>query len=459
MRPSRGSPRQRREVRRKHPDPPAGGHGHPHRRIGRQAPQLRRADLHHRARRDRAAGTHEIAAGPQSACAMALAAPALALDTPNERITLAGLTGVHVVVYDVGGEGERAGLGPAASRRNWSSGSARPGSAPSARARRSNRRAGRRSSFGSNWCPPTTAPPLYLYSVDLGLRQQIQLARNRTIESFASDVERPPGGGRGGGRGRGRRPRRDPRQGGAVRRRVAGRQPRLREARPCPSRCGPSAIRWSADIRLSGERDKMVSVMLSGLFAGLAGVLYAIQNKFAAPDFVLFLISARLRPPRPQSLSFEGGRRRWRPTTPGHQLEADDPGQDQTDAGEPGAASRLRRARRSPAARCPPPRSPSRLRRLFQPATPAWQCRAEPCSTTMAASVHTLGQRRVNPSRVLEPDRPAHFQHARDDQQEPVHAPSVLLSLDLTTCRASLPGCARCAADSLARRSPPVHDP
>ena len=31
--------------------------------------------------------------------------------------------------------------------------------------------------------------------------------------------------------------------------------------------------------------------MLSGLFAGLAGVLYAIQNKFAAPDFVLFIIS------------------------------------------------------------------------------------------------------------------------------------------------------------------------
>jgi branched-chain amino acid transport system permease protein len=39
------------------------------------------------------------------------------------------------------------------------------------------------------------------------------------------------------------------------------------------------------------ERYKMVSVMLSGLFAGLAGVLYAIQNRFAAPDFVLFLIS------------------------------------------------------------------------------------------------------------------------------------------------------------------------
>jgi branched-chain amino acid transport system permease protein len=39
------------------------------------------------------------------------------------------------------------------------------------------------------------------------------------------------------------------------------------------------------------ERYKIVSVMLSGIFAGLAGVLYAIQNKFAAPDFVLFLVS------------------------------------------------------------------------------------------------------------------------------------------------------------------------
>jgi branched-chain amino acid transport system permease protein len=36
---------------------------------------------------------------------------------------------------------------------------------------------------------------------------------------------------------------------------------------------------------------KMVSVMLSGLFAGLAGVLYAVQNEFAAPNFVFFLTS------------------------------------------------------------------------------------------------------------------------------------------------------------------------
>ena len=39
------------------------------------------------------------------------------------------------------------------------------------------------------------------------------------------------------------------------------------------------------------ERYKIVAVMLSGLFAGLAGVLYAIQNQFAAPDFVFFLVS------------------------------------------------------------------------------------------------------------------------------------------------------------------------
>ena len=41
------------------------------------------------------------------------------------------------------------------------------------------------------------------------------------------------------------------------------------------------------------QRYKIVSVMLSGLFAGLAGVLYAIQNQFAAPDFVFFVISGQ----------------------------------------------------------------------------------------------------------------------------------------------------------------------
>jgi branched-chain amino acid transport system permease protein len=39
---------------------------------------------------------------------------------------------------------------------------------------------------------------------------------------------------------------------------------------------------------------KVVAVMLSGLFAGLAGVLYAIQNRFAAPDFVFFVVSGEV---------------------------------------------------------------------------------------------------------------------------------------------------------------------
>jgi len=39
------------------------------------------------------------------------------------------------------------------------------------------------------------------------------------------------------------------------------------------------------------EHYKIAAVMFSGLFAGLAGVLYAVQNRFAAPDFVFFLVS------------------------------------------------------------------------------------------------------------------------------------------------------------------------
>jgi branched-chain amino acid transport system permease protein len=42
------------------------------------------------------------------------------------------------------------------------------------------------------------------------------------------------------------------------------------------------------------ERYKIVAVLLSGLFAGLAGVLYAVQNRFAAPDFVFFIISGEV---------------------------------------------------------------------------------------------------------------------------------------------------------------------
>jgi branched-chain amino acid transport system permease protein len=42
------------------------------------------------------------------------------------------------------------------------------------------------------------------------------------------------------------------------------------------------------------ERYKIVSVMLSGLFAGLAGVLYALQNRFADPQFVFFVVSGEV---------------------------------------------------------------------------------------------------------------------------------------------------------------------
>ena len=42
------------------------------------------------------------------------------------------------------------------------------------------------------------------------------------------------------------------------------------------------------------ERYKIVAVMISGLFAGLAGVLYALQNEFAAPDFVSFVVSGEV---------------------------------------------------------------------------------------------------------------------------------------------------------------------
>jgi branched-chain amino acid transport system permease protein len=41
------------------------------------------------------------------------------------------------------------------------------------------------------------------------------------------------------------------------------------------------------------ERYKIVAVMISGLFAGLAGVLYALQNEYAAPDFVFFVVSGQ----------------------------------------------------------------------------------------------------------------------------------------------------------------------
>jgi hypothetical protein len=118
--------------------------------------------------------------------------PALALDTPNERITLVGLTGVHVVVYDVGGEGERAGLAPRRFQAEVEQ-----------RLRRAGLRALDAGEALKSASRPTLelrmtlvrareAPRLYVYSVELALRQQIQLTRNRTIESFAITWSDPP---------------------------------------------------------------------------------------------------------------------------------------------------------------------------------------------------------------------------------------------------------------------------
>jgi branched-chain amino acid transport system permease protein len=42
------------------------------------------------------------------------------------------------------------------------------------------------------------------------------------------------------------------------------------------------------------ERYKIMAVLVSGLFAGLAGTLYAIQHRFAAPDFVFFTVSGEV---------------------------------------------------------------------------------------------------------------------------------------------------------------------
>jgi len=121
-----------------------------------------------------------------------LVSPVPALDTPNERITLVGLTGVHVVVYDTSTEGDRDGLTRASLQAELEKRLRLAGLRPLG-ATEALRSAGRPTlELRLNLARSRQAHQLYVYSVDLALRQQIQLARARTLESFAITWSEPP---------------------------------------------------------------------------------------------------------------------------------------------------------------------------------------------------------------------------------------------------------------------------
>jgi len=120
------------------------------------------------------------------------AAPALAIDTPNERISLVGLTAVHVVVYDMTGEGEREGLTRSSLQAELEQRLRVAGLRPLG-ANEALGSAGRPTlELRLNLARSPEAPPLYVYGVELALRQEIRLARDRTIESFAITWSDPP---------------------------------------------------------------------------------------------------------------------------------------------------------------------------------------------------------------------------------------------------------------------------
>jgi hypothetical protein len=123
---------------------------------------------------------------------LGLTSPVLALDTPNTRITLVGLTGVHVVVYDLRAEVDREGLTRSSLQAEVEKRLRLAGLRPlgAAEAMKS---VGRPTlELRVNVSRATEAQDLYVYSVDLALRQQIQLTRERTIESFAITWSEPP---------------------------------------------------------------------------------------------------------------------------------------------------------------------------------------------------------------------------------------------------------------------------
>ena len=121
-----------------------------------------------------------------------LASPMPALDTPNERITLVGLTGVHVVVYHIGTEGDRDRLARSSLQAELEQRLRLAGLRPLG-ATEALRSAGRPTlEVRLNLARSPQAHQLYVYSVQLALRQQIQLARARTLESFAITWSEPP---------------------------------------------------------------------------------------------------------------------------------------------------------------------------------------------------------------------------------------------------------------------------
>ena len=120
-----------------------------------------------------------------AAMTLGMPRPLPALDTPNERVSLAGLTGVHLVVEEVGPEGEREGVTAAGLQADVE-----------LRLRQAGLRVLTAAEAVASAGRPTLtvrirvarsrdAASLYVYSVDLALRQQVRLSRDRQIESFA----------------------------------------------------------------------------------------------------------------------------------------------------------------------------------------------------------------------------------------------------------------------------------
>jgi len=116
--------------------------------------------------------------------ALALGAPALAIDTPNERLSLGDLTAVHVVVDDLSPAAEQQGVTRAALQaevedRLKRAGLIVLGAAAALKA------AGRPTLHLRVELVPFGEPPrLWIYSVDLTLRQRTQLTRDRTVETY-----------------------------------------------------------------------------------------------------------------------------------------------------------------------------------------------------------------------------------------------------------------------------------